>query len=238
MKILVPMAGEGSRFSKEGYTFPKPLIDVNGKPMIQAVVENLNFNTEYIFLVRKEHLQKYSGLKTTLDRITNGKFTVVEVESLTEGAACTTLLAKHLINNDDDLLIVNSDQIVEYSQENFNTIKNLTSVDGIIFSFKAIHPKWSFVKINPKGLITEVAEKNPISDNASCGIYWYKRGCDFVSATESMIAKNIRVNGEFYIAPVYNEMILRGSTIVPFFVHRMHGIGTPEDLNLYLRRNQ
>ena len=115
MKILIPMAGEGSRFAKEGYTFPKPLIDVSGKPMIQVVTENLDFDATYIFLVRKQHLEKYSGLRTTLDRITNGKFKVVEVDGLTEGAACTTLLAKHLIDNDDELLIANSDQVIEYS---------------------------------------------------------------------------------------------------------------------------
>ena len=97
MKILIPMAGEGSRFAKEGYTFPKPLIEVDGKPMIQAVVENLDFDADYVFLVRKEHLEKYTGLRETLNRITNNRTTIVEVDSLTEGAACTTLLAKEYI---------------------------------------------------------------------------------------------------------------------------------------------
>jgi len=235
MKILIPMAGEGSRFAKEGYTFPKPLIDVNGKAMIQVVVENLDFDAEYIFLVRKEHLEKYNGLRTTLNRITNGRFRIVEVDGLTEGAACTALLAKEFINTDDDLLIANSDQVLEYSPENFNMMKSLTDVDGIIFSFHAVHPKWSFIKTNARGIVTDVAEKNPISDIATCGIYWYRRGSDFVKAAESMIKNNIRVNNEFYIAPVYNEMIANGSKLIPFFVHKMHGIGTPEDLNFYLK---
>ena len=167
MKILIPMAGEGSRFAKEGYTLPKPLIDVDSKPMIQRVVENLDFDATYIFLVRKEHLVKYQGLRLTLERITNGKCEIVEVDSLTEGAACTALLAKDYINNDDDLLIANSDQIIEYSPENFQYIKNFSSVDGIVFCFNAIHPKWSFVKTNSRGVVTEVAEKNPISDIAT-----------------------------------------------------------------------
>lgn len=228
------MAGEGSRFAKEGYTFPKPLIDVNGKPMIQRVVENLDFDAEYIFLVRKEHLEKYSGLKSTLNRITNGRFKIVEVDGLTEGAACTALLAKDHINNDDDLLIANSDQIIEYCSENFQYIKNFSTVDAIVFCFHAVHPKWSFVKTNSRGVITEVAEKNPISDIATCGIYWYRKGSDFVKAAEQMINKNIRVNNEFYIAPVYNELISDGKTLIPFFVDKMHGIGTPEDLNAYV----
>lgn len=230
------MAGEGSRFAAEGYTFPKPLIDVEGKPMIQRVVENLDFDAEYIFLVRKEHLKKYEGLHSTLNRITNGKFKVVEVNALTEGAACTALLAKDHINNDEDLLIANSDQIIEYSPENFRYLKSFSDVDGIVFCFNAVHPKWSFVKTNMRGAVTEVAEKNPISNIATCGIYWYRSGSDFVNAAETMIQKNIRVNGEFYIAPVYNEFIQTSKILIPFFVHKMYGIGTPEDLNSYLNR--
>lgn len=236
MKILIPMAGEGSRFAKEGYTFPKPLIDVDGKPMIQRVVENLNFTAEFIFLVRKEHLDKYEGLSVTLHRITGGKMKIVEVDSLTEGAACTALLAKEHINTDDDLLIANSDQIIDYRPENFVTMKTMTNVDGIVFSFNAVHPKWSFAKVDGHGFITEIAEKVPISNVATCGIYWYRSGKDFVEAAESMIAKNIRVNNEFYIAPVYNEMISNGKTVIPFFVQEMHGIGTPEDLQTFLKK--
>jgi NDP-sugar pyrophosphorylase family protein len=228
------MAGEGSRFLKEGYTFPKPLIDVHGKPMIQQVVENLNFDAEYIFLVRKEHLIKYEGLCSTLERISNNKFKIVQVNELTEGAACTALLAKKYIDNDDDLLIANSDQLVEYSPENFNYLKKFSSVDGIVFCFNAVHPKWSFVKTNSDGIITQVAEKKPISNIATCGIYWYRKGNEFVSCAEKMIEKNIRVNNEFYIAPVYNEFIQDNKTLVPFYVQKMHGIGTPEDLKQYL----
>lgn len=235
MKILIPMAGEGSRFSKEGYTFPKPLIDVNGKPMIQTVVENLDYDAEYIFLVRKEHLETYEGLYSTLERITNGKFKVVQIDELTEGAACTALLAKDYINDSEDLLIANSDQFIEYSPENFKTLKEMTDADAIVYTFEAVHPKWSFVKTNSRGVVTEVAEKKPISNIATCGIYWYRRGSDFVKYANKMIEKDIRVNGEFYIAPVYNELIKDGKTLIPFFVHSMWGIGTPEDLKYYLK---
>lgn len=237
MKILIPMAGAGSRFAKENYTFPKPLIDVEGKPMIQAVVENLDFNCEYIFLVRKEHVEKYEGLLDTLGRITNQKYKHVIVDGLTEGAACTALLAEELINCDDDLLIANSDQIIEYSRENFISFKNMTKVDGVAYTFNAVHPKWSFVKTNSRGYITEVAEKKPISNIATCGIYWYRRGCDFVKYAKQMIENKRKVNNEYYVAPVYNEMIADGKTVVPFYVNKMWGIGTPEDLNFYLKRN-
>ena len=237
MKILIPMAGEGSRFFKEGYTFPKPLIDINGKPMIQKVVENLYFDAEYIFLVRKEHLKKYNGIRSTLERITKGRFKIVEVDGLTEGAACTALLARDYINNDDDVLIANSDQFVQYSPENFKCLKEMTDADAIVYTFEAVHPKWSFVKINSEGIITEVAEKNPISNIATCGIYWYRKGSDFVKYADRMIEKNIRVNNEFYIAPVYNELIQDGKKLIPFFVHSMWGLGTPEDLNAFIKNN-
>tara|TARA_B000000557_G_scaffold226710_1_gene197291 strand:+ start:8949 stop:9665 length:717 start_codon:yes stop_codon:yes gene_type:complete len=238
MKILIPMAGEGSRFAKEGYTFPKPLIDVRGKPMIQTVVENLDFDSEYVFLVRKKHIEQYTGLLDTLDRITNGRFNYVEVDGLTEGAACTALLAEKYIDNDEGLLIANSDQFISYEPENFNTIKSLTNVDSIVFTFNDVHPKWSFVKTNSRGFITEVAEKKPISNIATCGIYWYRRGSDFVKYAKQMIDKDIRVNNEFYIAPVYNELIGDGKSLIPFYVSEMWGLGTPEDLKRFLENHR
>jgi NDP-sugar pyrophosphorylase family protein len=233
MKVLIPMAGEGSRFVREGYRLPKPLIDVDGKPMIQRVVENLNFNAEYIFLVRKEHIMAYSELAEVISGL-KAKSDIVIVDKLTEGAACTALLAKHLINDDDDLLIANSDQIISYSSHNFESFKRLTNVDSMVYVFNADHPKWSFVKVGTDGLVTEVAEKRPISNIATCGIYWYRHGSDFVKYAEKMIEKDIRVNNEFYIAPVYNEMIADQKTLLPFYVNEMHGIGIPDDLNAYL----
>lgn len=237
MKILIPMAGEGSRFAKEGYQFPKPLIDVNGKPMIQRIVENLDFDAEYIFLVRREHIEKYEGLLETLQQITNNKSKIVQVDALTKGAACTALLAKKYIDNEEDLLIVNSDQIIEYEQQNFLILKNLTFVDSIVFTFNSVHPKWSFVKTNSRGFVIQVAEKKPISNIATCGIYWYRKGSDYVKYAEKMIEKNITVNNEFYIAPVYNELISDNKTLIPFYVNKMYGIGTPEDLKNYLEKN-
>jgi len=237
MKILIPMAGEGSRFAKAGYTFPKPLIDVRGKPMIQHVIENLDSGnvSSFIFLVRKEHLEKYQSIELLLNRLTRSRSCIVIVDKLTEGAACTALLARYLVNDPDPLLIANSDQIVDYSKENFRLLQSHTKADGIVFSFKSTHPKWSFSKLNHNDEVTVVAEKNPISDNATCGIYWYKHGKDFVRCADQMIRKNIRVNNEFYIAPVYNELILNGGLVLPFFVNKMHGLGTPEDLEEYLK---
>ena len=232
LNVLIPMAGAGSRFQQAGYTFPKPLIDVQGKPMIQVVVDNLNIEANYIYVVQKEHKEKYN-LDTLLNLITpNCK--VVEVDGLTEGAACTALLAKEFINNDGPLFFANSDQFVEWDSTEFMYKMNETDADGGIVSFRSTHPKWSFAKLDEQGLVTEVAEKNPISDIATVGYYYWKKGSDFVKYAEDMIEKDIRVNNEFYVCPVFNQAIQDGKQIRTFDIPKMWGLGTPEDLKYYL----
>jgi beta-phosphoglucomutase-like phosphatase (HAD superfamily)/dTDP-glucose pyrophosphorylase len=232
MNVLIPMAGGGTRFAHAGYTFPKPLIEVRGKPMIQVVAENLNIDATFTFVVQKEHRKKYN-LDTLLNLITPN-CNIVEVDGITEGAACTTLLAKEFINNDQPLLMANSDQFVEWDSNEFMYKMIEQDVDGGIVTFRATHPKWSFAKIDERGYVTEVAEKNPISDIATVGIYYWKRGSDYVKYAEQMIEKNIRVNNEFYVCPVFNEAIADGKRIKTFDVPSMWGIGTPEDLMYFL----
>lgn len=232
MNVLIPMAGAGSRFAAAGYTFPKPLIDVEGKPMIQLVVDNLNIDANFIYVVQKEHRAKFN-LDTLLNLITpNCK--IVEVDGMTEGAACTTLLAKEFINNDEPLLMANSDQFVEWDSNEFMYKMIEQKVDGGILSFTATHPKWSFAKVNEYGYVTEVAEKNPISDIATVGVYYWAKGSDYVRYAEQMIEKNIRTNNEFYVCPVFNEAIADGKKIKTFNIEKMWGLGTPEDLKYYL----
>ena len=232
MNVLIPMAGAGSRFEQAGYTFPKPLIDVEGKPMIQVVVDNLNIEATYIYVVQKEHRAKYN-LDTLLNLITPG-CKIVEVDGITEGAACTTLLAKEYIDNDNPLFFANSDQFCEWDSTEFMYKMNETDADGGIVSFRATHPKWSFAKVNDEGLVTEVAEKNPISDIATVGYYYWKNGSDFVKYAEEMIEQDVRVNGEFYVCPVFNQAIADGKEIRTFDIPKMWGLGTPEDLKYYL----
>jgi dTDP-glucose pyrophosphorylase len=232
MKIVVPMAGAGSRFETAGYTFPKPLIEVQGEPMIAKVVKNLNLQGQYIFLVQKTHYEKYNlqGLLTLI--APNCK--IVQIDGLTEGAACTVLKAKEYINNNEPLIIANSDQYIKWNS--FETISsfNHKDADGGILSFTSVHPKHSFAKVDSNGYVTEVAEKNPISNNATVGIYHWKQGIDFVRYAEQMISKNIRTNNEFYICPVYNEAIQDGKKIKISSVDEMWGMGTPEELNNFL----
>jgi HAD superfamily hydrolase (TIGR01509 family) len=233
LNVVIPMAGAGSRFSKAGYTFPKPLIEVQGKPMIQVVVENLNVKANFIFIVRKEHREMYS-LDTTLNLIApNCK--IVVVDKLTEGAACTALLAKEHINNNKPLFFANSDQFVEWNSNEFFYKMNETDCDGGIPVFTSTHPKWSFIRTNDDGNILEVQEKNPISDKATVGFYYFKNGSEFVRCAEEMIENNDRVNGEFYLCPVYNYLIKDGGIVKPFNIKEMWGLGTPEDLDTYLK---
>jgi len=234
LNVLIPMAGAGSRFEKAGYTFPKPLIDVNGKPMIQVVVDNLNLDANFIYVVQKSHRQKYN-LDTLLNLITPN-CTIIEVDGLTEGAACTALMAKDLINNDNPLFFANSDQYVEWNSNEFMYKMQETNFDGGIVTFKSTHPKWSFVKLDENNFASMVAEKNPISDLATVGYYFWKNGADFVKYAEQMINNNIRVNNEFYVCPVFNEAINDGKKIITFNASKMWGIGTPEDLDLFLRK--
>jgi HAD superfamily hydrolase (TIGR01509 family) len=236
MNVLIPMAGAGSRFAQAGYTFPKPLIEVNGKPMIQCVVENLNIDAHFIFIVQEEHYVKYN-LNQVL-KLIKPDCDIVLINGMTEGAACTTLEAEKFINNDNPLLIANSDQIVDWDSNECLYAFDADSIDGGILTFKATHPKWSYAKIGNDGFVEEVAEKNPISDNATVGIYYWKRGSDYVKYAHQMIDKNIRTNNEFYVCPVFNEAIGDGKKIRVKEVSKMWGIGTPEDLNYYLESNK
>jgi len=235
MNVLIPMAGHGSRFAQAGYSFPKPLIEVHGKPMIQVVVDNLAVEANFIFVVQKEHREKYN-LDSMLNLITPG-CKIVEVEGVTEGAACTTLLAKEFIDNNEPLVIANSDQFVEWNSLDFFYKMNEQKLDAGIVSFEATHPKWSYAKTDENGFVTEVAEKNPISNIATVGIYYWKHGSDYVRFAEQMIENNVRVNNEFYVCPVFNEAIKSGLKIKTFNIPKMWGLGTPEDLNYFLEKN-
>jgi dTDP-glucose pyrophosphorylase len=232
LNVLIPMAGAGSRFEQAGYTFPKPLIEVHGKPMIQVVVENLGFEANYIFVVQKSHREKYN-LDTTLGLIApNCK--IVEVDGMTEGAACTALLAEDYINNEHPLFFANSDQFVEWNAAEFMYRMQESQADGGIATFKATHPKWSYAKVDESGFVTEVAEKKPISDNATVGYYYWKKGSDFVKYANQMIENDVRVNGEFYVCPVFNEAIADGKKVRIREVDKMWGLGTPEDLDYFV----
>jgi HAD superfamily hydrolase (TIGR01509 family) len=234
INIVIPMAGNGSRFAQEGYVLPKPLIDVQGKPMIERVVENLNIDGRYIFIVRDSHLEKYD-LEQLLKRIAPGCI-IVPTQGLTEGAACSVLLASEHIDNDTNLLIANSDQFLEWDASSF--LYESQNADGCISTFEQSDPndsKWSYALLDRDGFVSEVAEKRVISTHANTGVYFWSRGSDFVKYAQQMIAKDIRTNGEFYIAPIYNEAISDGKKIKINDCKKMWGLGVPTDLLNFLK---
>ncbi|MFN5771651.1 glycosyltransferase family 2 protein [Flavobacterium sp.] len=240
INIVIPMAGQGSRFAQAGYEKPKPFIDVNGKPMIARVMENLYYpNANYILIARKEHLEQDRDLVAELEKNYKAKF--IELDQLTEGTACTVLFARKYINNDYPLLIANSDQLVDMSIEAYIDDCLDQKADGSILTFVDAerNPKWSFAKIDDKGNVTEVKEKKAISEFATVGIYFFTKGHYFVDGAIDMIANNDRVNNEFYTCPVYNYCIVEGQKIKIYNIdfEAMHGLGTPEDLTLYLEKH-
>ena len=232
MKIIVPMAGLGSRFSSQGYENPKPLIEFLGKPMIRHVVEHVGMmGHEHIFLCQKAHVEKYDLHRLFSSFLSNYK--IVEVDGLTEGAACTVMLADKVLSPDDSVMLVNSDQLVHWDRDVIDTLEN-SEFGGCIFCFPGEGIKWSYAKVNLQGLVTEVAEKKQISEHATSGMYYWKKWQYFMDAAKAMIAANDRTNNEFYVAPVYNYAIDKKITIE--YVNHVDQVGTPEELAEYLDR--
>jgi NDP-sugar pyrophosphorylase family protein len=238
LNIVIPMAGRGSRFAEVGYTDPKPLIPIHGTAMIRVVIENLRPPVEhrFVFICQREHVAAY-GLDRLLPEWAPGSV-IVPIDGITEGAACTVLAARDLIDNDDQLVIANSDQFVECDFGDYVAALDERGLDGLIMTMFADDPKWSFVETDADGLVRRVVEKEVISNEATVGIYSFARGHDFVRGADAMIAADERVNGEFYVAPVYGQLIAEGAKIGTVDVGSvgagMHGLGTPADLEAFL----
>ncbi|MBX0668544.1 glycosyltransferase family 2 protein [Campylobacter jejuni] len=234
------MTGLGSRFAKAGFDKPKPFIDVLDKPMIVRVLENLKYkDARYILIARKEHLTKEKKLVDEIKNNFNVEF--IPIDKLTEGTACTVLYARKYINNDMPLMIANSDQIVDINIADFINDSFKRGLDGSILTFidKEKNPKWSFAKLN-NDLVVEVKEKEAITEFATVGIYFFNKGKIFVESAIDMIIENDRVNNEFYTCPVYNYAIKSGAKIGIYNIDfsKMHGIGTPEDLEIFKAINK
>lgn len=236
VNVVIPAAGEGSRFSKAGWKKPKPFIDVNGQPMIQQVINNTSLTySQHTILLRKEHFTDYPFI---IKDIMHPPVNTFSVDHPTEGTASTVLLARNKFNDSNPLLIANCDQLVDFDINEYVKDCFTRNLDGSILVFRdvSMDPKWSFVKLDENQLVSEVAEKKPISDLATVGIYLFSKGSHFVSAAIDMILANDRINNEFYTCPVYNYMIKMGLRIGVFEIPQsaMSGLGTPSDLITYL----
>ncbi|MGE0813468.1 MAG: glycosyltransferase family 2 protein [Vicinamibacterales bacterium] len=236
-RIVVPMGGDGRQFVERGYTFPKPLVEVAGQPLVELVVRNLTPAEphQFVFICRAEHVQKYA-LGDVLRLVAPG-CTIVTMAKPTAGALCSVLLGMEHLAHDDELVIANADQWIDVPIDRFLAAARTGGWDGGIMTFPNTHPRWSYARIED-GRVVAVAEKQPISRHATVGIYYFRRGADFVSAAERMLLKNASVAGEFYVAPVFNELVLDGRTVghFPIGAAEMHGLGTPEEVERFQAR--
>jgi HAD superfamily hydrolase (TIGR01509 family) len=234
LRIVVPMAGEGKSFKKAGYTFPKPLVDINGKPMIQWVIENINVDGKFIFIVRKEDYDQYA--MPFLLKLIAPNCEIIALEESTGGAAKSVLQASHLFDDEDPIVIINSDQLLEWNCNEFFYAMATDGCDGGIVTFESIHPQWSFAKIDEQGYVTETAEKKPISNHATAGVYYFKKGKEFIQHTQEMIDAEIHTRGEYYICPVYNEYIKEQKKIRTFPIENIWSFSTPKEVEVFLSK--
>ena len=238
LNIVIPMAGRGSRFAEAGFLDPKPMIPVGGRPMIEWIIDNIRPSRahHFIFLCLGEHLQRYPQVALKLRELCPG-CDIIAVDQVTEGAACTVLLARDWIDSEAPLMIANSDQIVDLPIDEYLASADLADADGLIMTFWADDPKWSYCRLAATGQVIEVVEKQVVSHDATVGIYNFRRGADFVRSADQMIQRDLRVNGEFYVAPTYNSLIAESLKIVVKETGReglgMYGLGIPADLDLF-----
>lgn len=237
IQIVVPMGGEGRQFAERGYTFPKPLVEIAGQPLIEIVVNNLTptADHQFVFVCRQEHLANFA-LGDVLNLVAPG-CRIVPMGKPTAGALCSVLLAMEHLQHDDELLVANADQWIDAPIDGFLRAARASDWDGAIMTFPNTHPRWSYARTE-NDLVVAVAEKQPISRNATAGLYYFRRGIDFVRGAERILLKNATFSGEFYVAPVYNELILAGKRVgmFPIEASQMHGLGTPEEVERFQAR--
>lgn len=236
INIVIPMAGRGERFREQGFETPKPLIEFNGKTMIEYAVESLDIRGKFIFIVYKYSEESYNiRIREILNRIVNNPI-IIEIDYITDGPASSALLAKDYINNDDELIVTNCDQIMKWNVDDFLSYKNNNKFDGIVVTYESNTNKNSFIQLDENGLGIKLAEKKVISNISLNGIHYWRKGLFFINSVEKMISKNIRVNNEFYISMTYNEMINDKLLVSNYHINKCEhiAVGTPEDLKYYI----
>lgn len=240
INILIPLAGKNQFFPESEYPYPKPLIEINGKTMIEKVINNFSSiekKKQFIFIVNTDDCKKYH-LDNILNLLTEHSCKIVKIDHETKGAACSAMMAIETIDNETPLIIANADQLFE---DNINElISRFHNYDGGVISFESIHPRWSYARVDENNLITETAEKRPISKHAIAGFYYFAQGCDFINAAMQMIKKDANVNGSYFIAPVLNEMVLANKrmTVIPVANDRYYTFYTPAKIQEFERHIQ
>jgi NDP-sugar pyrophosphorylase family protein len=230
INIVIPMAGEGKRFINAGYTTPKPLLDIDGKPIIQHIIDSMKVpNAQFVFIVRKDHCDEHQIDKKLLEIDPSAK--IIIINEITQGAICTVLLAKELFDDDNPVIIKDCDQIPNWAPDHFFKFVKRKNADGAIVNIHTDLPHFSFSRVNSYGKITETAEKSVISNHGSVGIYYFAKGSELIKYANQMIEKNLRVNNEFYTCPVYNQYIQDGKLILHYPIAELFQFNTPEEFH-------
>jgi len=238
MNILVLMSGSSQSFKEAGYLYPKNLVELAGHPIVQHVMESLqplkNIGGQFICVTGRDENRKYHTGRVL--QLIDPAAVVIEVNEGISGAACSALLAVDHINNDEPLVITNGDQVLANVDLQAVVCKFRDKQwDAGVVVFEDVHPRWSFVKCDPSGMVIETAEKRPISKFATAGFFYFARGSDFVRAAMGMIKKDGHLNGLFYICPTLNEMILRQGRVGIHSIARANycSLATPADAQAY-----
>lgn len=237
INILIPLAGKNQYFSESEYPFPKPLIEFNGKTMIEHIIDNFNSvqkEKQFIFIVNSEDCKKYH-LDNVLNILTNQNCKIIKLDNETKGATCSAMMAVEYINNETPLIISNADQLFDICLD--EVICSFKFSDAGVITFESIHPRWSYVRLDNENRVTETAEKRPISKSAIAGFYYFKNGKDFITSSSKMIKKDANINGLYYISPVLNEMVLENKEINIFKIenNKYHTFYTPQKIKEYER---
>jgi dTDP-glucose pyrophosphorylase len=214
INILIPMGGKSDFFDSHEYIYPRSLIEIKGKTMIQRIIENYSEfdDKHFIFVINQADCETFH-IDSILKLLTESKCDIVQLSDQTKGAACSALMAIEIINNEKPLIIANCDQVIEASLSGIEKKFKAEGLDAAVITFESIHPKWSFVRVDKFNRVIEAAEKRPLSKNAIAGFYYFGKGQDFVSAAMQSIVKDAHVNDMFYISPVLNELVLAGKQI-------------------------
>ncbi len=232
MQVIIPMAGLGSRFKSQGYKVPKPLIDIKGAPMIQLVLNSLMIKGKYLFVVRPE-IDIDSVHEVIKKEVKEYEFVITE--ELTDGPASSVLLCENKLDQSDELVIANCDQIMDWDSSSF--LEASKNNDGTVVTYYSQTPKNSYAKINQQKQVTEIKEKEVISNFSLNGIHHWQKAKFFIDSAHKMIEANDRApNGEFYVGPTYNYMISEGLSVGIYHIpsNHHHPVGTPSDLKRYL----
>jgi NDP-sugar pyrophosphorylase family protein len=236
LNIVMPMAGLGSRFREAGFVTPKPLIDVRGRPMYAWATDSLplEYSSRLIFILLASQPEFHDLTHDIQKRYSAHRPVVLSVPELTAGQAITVLRAKELIDNDEPLLIHNADTAFAVDRDWIEKA-HTENLDGALLVFPSQEKRWSFSRADAAGFVEEVREKDAISPWASTGTYWFRRGVDFVSTAESRFHSGKREASEFYVGPLYNDLIAAGARVKNFLISKLYCFGTPEDLKNTLK---